>query len=71
MSSVYRTTVIPHDPQEAIINKVSEHLSQAVSYGIDNSAVWDWVEVEEVIQDSLGDYEVVEQVLSFRREKDL
>lgn len=71
MSSVYRTTVIPHDSQRAYDTKILEYLSQAVSFGLNSSDVGDWVDVEEVIQDSLGDYEVVEQVLSFRRTKDL
>lgn len=71
MSSVYRTTVIPHDPQRSYDTKVFEYLSQAVSFGLNSSDVGDWVEVEEVIQDSLGDYQTLEQAVSFRRTKDL
>lgn len=70
MSSVYQTTVIT-GPNEENLRDTFEYLSRAVSFAMDNSQEGDWITIEEVLQDSCGDYELVEEVLSFQRERDL
>jgi hypothetical protein len=65
VSSVYRTTVIsgkkPYD--EAYF--FHPQLSSAVHWGEENSEVGDEIIVDEVIQDSTGDFELIREVMFF------